>query len=52
MNITQATLFLGLDGLARSLAYEFEYSWLVDVTTSEQAESLRDPRLPPHVLAE
>jgi hypothetical protein len=26
MNITQATLFPGLDGLARSMAYEFEYS--------------------------
>jgi hypothetical protein len=28
-NITQATLFPGLDGLARSIAYEFEYSWEV-----------------------
>jgi len=52
MNITQATLFPGLDGLARSMAYEFEYSWLVDVSTSEQLESLTDPRLPPEVLAE
>ena len=34
MNITQATLFPGLDGLARSMAYEFEYSWQVDLTTS------------------
>jgi hypothetical protein len=52
MNITQATLFPGLDGLARSMAYEFEYSWLVDVQTSEELESLRDPRLPSHVLVE
>ncbi|MGE4183288.1 MAG: FRG domain-containing protein, partial [Limisphaerales bacterium] len=29
MNITQATLFPGLDGMARSMAYEFEYSWEV-----------------------
>jgi hypothetical protein len=33
MNITQATLFPGLDGLARSMAYEFEYSSEVDVRT-------------------
>ncbi len=51
MNITQATLFPGLDGLARSMAYEFEYSWQVDVRTSEEVESLKDPRLPTHVLA-
>ena len=52
MNITQATLFPGLDGLARSMAYEFEYSWQVDVRTSEELESLKDPRLPKRVLAE
>jgi hypothetical protein len=51
MNITQATLFPGLDGLARSMAYEFEYSWQVDVRTSEEPESLKDPQLPGHVLA-
>lgn len=51
MNITQATLFPGLDGLARSMAYEFEYSWQVDVRTSQELESLQDPRLPGHVLA-
>lgn len=51
MNITQATLFPGLDGLARSMAYEFEYSWQVDVRTSEELESLKDPRLPGRVLA-
>jgi hypothetical protein len=27
MNITQATLFPGLDGMARALAYELEYHW-------------------------
>jgi hypothetical protein len=27
MNITQATLFPDLDGLARSLAYELEFHW-------------------------
>lgn len=50
MNITQATLFPGLDGLARSMAYEFEYSWQVDLTTNTMLASLRDPRLPPGVL--
>lgn len=52
MNITQATLFPGLDGLARSMAYEFEYSWEVDVRTSRMVESLKDPRLPGYVLGE
>ena len=37
MNITQATLFPGLDGLARSMAYEFEYSWEVDLATDERS---------------
>lgn len=45
MNITQATLFPGLDGLARSMAYEFEYSWLTDVTTGRELEAMRNPRL-------
>ena len=27
MNVTQATLFPDLDGLARSLAYELEFHW-------------------------
>jgi hypothetical protein len=30
MNITNATLFPGLDGLARSLAYELEFHWAHD----------------------
>lgn len=50
MNITQATLFPGLDGLARSMAYEFEYSWQVDLTTFTELESLTHPSLPASVL--
>lgn len=52
MNITNATLFPGLDGLARSMAYEFEYSWQIDVTTNEIVPSLEDPRLPDYVLGD
>jgi len=33
MNVTQATLFPDLDGLARSLAYELEYHWAYDPRT-------------------
>jgi hypothetical protein len=33
MNITYATLFPGLDGLARSLAYELEFHWGYDPRT-------------------
>ena len=51
MNIMNATLFPGLDGLARSMAYEFEYSWQVDVTTNTVLPSLTDPSVPDHVLA-
>jgi hypothetical protein len=50
MNITQATLFPDLDGLARSMAYEFEYSWEVDLATNSPQPTLREPRLPAHVL--
>jgi hypothetical protein len=51
MNITQATLFPGLDGLARSMAYEFEYSWQVDPTTNRPRESIKDPRfVPPDIV--
>jgi len=35
MNITQATLFPDLDGLARSLAYELEFHWAFDPRTME-----------------
>jgi hypothetical protein len=51
MNITQATLFPGLDGLARSMAYEFEYSWEVDLATDKIVEAIRRPRLPEPLLA-
>jgi hypothetical protein len=33
MNITHATLFPGLDGLACSLAYELEFHWRYDPQT-------------------
>lgn len=33
MNITNATLFPDLDGLARSMAYELEYHWAFDPRT-------------------
>ena len=51
MNITHATLFPGLDGLARSMAYEFEYSWEVDLATNAPVETLKNPHLPQHVLS-
>jgi len=35
MNITQATLFPDLDGLARSLAYELEFHWAYDPRTMQ-----------------
>jgi hypothetical protein len=38
MNISNATLFPGLDGLARSLAYELEFHWAFDPTTMERYE--------------
>ena len=36
MNITQATLFPDLDGLARSLAYELEFHWEFDPHTMQK----------------
>jgi FRG domain len=36
MNISNATLFPGLDGLARSLAYELEFHWAFDPVTMEK----------------
>jgi hypothetical protein len=33
MNVTQASLFPDLDGLARSMAYEAEFHWALDVRT-------------------
>ena len=38
MNISNATLFPGLDGLARSLAYELEHHWAFDPITMEKRE--------------
>jgi len=35
MNISNATLFPGLDGLARSLAYELEFHWAFDPTNMQ-----------------
>lgn len=36
MNVSEATLFPGLDGLARSLAYELEWHWAFDPETMER----------------
>jgi hypothetical protein len=36
MNITYATLFPGLDGLARSLGYELEFHWAYNPRTMER----------------
>ena len=36
MNITNATLFPDLDGLARSLAFELEYNWEFDPTNNKK----------------
>jgi hypothetical protein len=35
MNITYATLFPDLDGLARSMAYELEFHWAYNPRTME-----------------
>jgi hypothetical protein len=37
MNISHATLFPDLDGLARSMGFEFEYNWLFDPRTRKPA---------------
>jgi hypothetical protein len=50
MNITQATLFPGLDGLARSMAYEFEYSWQVNLLTNRRLDALAKPQIPDALL--
>ncbi|MEX2262030.1 MAG: FRG domain-containing protein [Bryobacteraceae bacterium] len=41
MNITNATLFPDLDGLARSLAYELEFHWAYKTTRKDSASSPR-----------
>ena len=38
MNITNATLFPGLDGMARSLSYELEFHWDFNPKTAEHYE--------------
>ena len=38
MNITNATLFPDLDGLARSLAYELEFHWAYDPQKKRPAD--------------
>ena len=38
MNISNASLFPDVDGLARSLAYELEYHWAFDPVTMEKYE--------------
>jgi hypothetical protein len=38
MNISEATLFPGLDGLSRSLAFELEAHWAFDPLTGEKYE--------------
>src|ERR671922_182762 len=48
MNITYATLFPDLDGLARSLAYELEFHWGYDPRTMEPFPGFP----PPHELEE
>jgi hypothetical protein len=41
MNITQATLFPDLDGLARSLAYELEFHWAYDPRTMKRMKKAK-----------
>lgn len=36
MNLTQATLFPDLDGLARSMAFELEFNWAFDTKTMKR----------------
>ena len=38
MNISNATLFPGIDGLARSLAFELEFNWSVDNQAARRLE--------------
>jgi hypothetical protein len=43
MNITHATLFPDIDGLARSLAFELEYHWAFDPATMERYPGYESP---------
>jgi len=42
MNITQATLFPDLDGLARSLAYELEFHWAYNPRNMKRRQRARE----------
>ena len=48
MNITNATLFPGLDGLARSMMYELEFHYFYDPRTGEKRQSPSDSRADVH----
>lgn len=41
MNINNATLFPGIDGLARSMAFELEHHWAFDPTTMQKHKGFR-----------
>lgn len=43
MNLTNATLFPDLDGLARSMAYELEFHWAFDPHTMKATPGFPDP---------
>jgi FRG domain len=47
MNITNATLFPDLDGLAKSMAYELEYNWTYNTKTYEPFPGYEDWRALP-----
>lgn len=42
-NITEATLFPGIDGMARSLAFDLEYHWAYDPKTMERYPGFEKP---------
>jgi hypothetical protein len=42
-NITQATLFPGIDGMARSLAYELEFHWAFDPDSMKILKGFEHP---------
>ncbi len=45
MNVTQATLFPDLDGLARSMAYELEFHWDYDPHAPREPQTSRISKL-------
>lgn len=46
MNVTYASLFPDLDGLARSMAYELEFHWAFDPVTGTSAQSFANDPYP------